>query len=220
MTRLALAGSNRIHTLPGRPPFMLIREIAEIVGIKVDTLQKAFRRYRDHFPDGYFFVLTEAEFSSKFRHHVRTSRGKRTDLEQIGMTEKGAILLLSLLTGPDVIAARISLIDTIFTRHEDERQAMLQELAVDRDTYVGARIIRKRIMTAVEEGQTYADLQRRFGYSNPLLITEIQAIRTRGYIGLSDLPVPQYLLRKMAENKAFLDEHANDTRQLLLGLEG
>jgi hypothetical protein len=50
-------------------------------------------------------------------------------------------------------------------------------------------------------------------------VTEVQAIRARGYIPLTAVPVPQYILRKLADNKAWLDDHAEDTRQLLLGLE-
>lgn len=220
ITLPTIAGETRIHTLPNRPPFMLIREIAEIVVIKADTLQKAFRRHQKDFPEGYFIVLTEAEFRSKCGQIVRTSRGKRTDLEQVGLTEKGTMLLLTFVAGNHGVAGRIALIDSIFSRHEAERDDMRRELAVDRDAYIKARLVRQRIMTAVKEGWSYTTLRDRYGYSNPMLTTEIQAIRARGYIPLAALPVPQYILRKLAENKAWLDVHAEDTRQLLLGLEG
>jgi len=75
-------------------------------------------------------------------------------------------------------------------------------------------------MTAASEGQTYADLQRRYGYGNPELSTEIEAIRTRGYIAQDALPVPRYVLWKLAEKKEWSDEQSDQTRQLILNLEG
>lgn len=220
MTLHTLAGETRIHSLPGRPKFMLIREIAEIVGIKTDTLQKAFRRYRDQFPEGYFFVLTEAEFLSQFGHGVRTAERKRTDLEQIGMTEKGAILLLSLMTGPDVLVARISLIDSTFARHAAERQALRGALIEDEAKFIGRSTIKAAIKLAALEGWSFSRLAGEATCSMPVLIRHLQAMRLRGFIPQDALLPPVYMLREIAERRAqmaeHLDGHEQDARQLLL----
>jgi len=220
MTLPILAGETRIHSLPDRPPFMLIREIAEIVGIKPKTLEKAFHRYRDQLPAGYFFVLTEAAFLAKWRHGVATSQGKRTDLEQVGVTEKGAILLLSLMTGPDVIPARISLIDTIFNSHHAREAALRREMAIDRQEYIGKKVIRQHIAAAAEVGDSYLQLYGRWHYSHRALTAEIEAMRLRGYIGPDALVPPLYILLDLQRKADSIAAEVEDTRQMRLGREG
>jgi len=220
ITLPANIGRSEVHDLPGRPPFMLIRDIAEIVSIKTDTMQKAFRRHRNQIPAGYFFVLSEVEFLAQFGHGVRTAERKRTDLEQVGLTEKGAILLLSLMTGPDVLAARISLIDSIFARHEAERQALRRELSIDRQEYIGKKVIRQRIAAAAEVGDSYLQLYGRWQHSHRALTAEIEAMRLRGYIAPDALVPPLYILLDLQRKANSIAAEIEDTRQMRLGLEG
>jgi hypothetical protein len=220
MTTLpTIAGETRIHSLPNRPPFMLLPEIAGFLNQPTRNVQRQFKRNMHSFPKGSWFLLTPDEYREKSATILQTSQGMRTDVEQYGLTETGVLYLTRFLKGNDADAAAAALITSIMQRHEAERDAMRRELAVDRDAYLKARRIRSRIMTAAAEGWSYTTLRERFGYSNPELVTEVQAIRARGYIPFTAVPVPQYILRKLADNKAWLDDHAEDTRQLLLGLE-
>ncbi|MET4130707.1 ORF6N domain-containing protein [Roseovarius sp. MBR-6] len=220
ITLPANIGRSEIHDLPDRPPFMLIREIADVVGIKLDTVQKAFRRHRGQFPEGYYFTLSEAEFSTRFGHHVRTSRGKRTDLEQVAITERGAVLLLSLMTGPDVIPARISLVDTIFNSYHAREAALRREMAIDRQECIGKKAIRQRIAAAAEVGDSYLQLYGRWQHSHRALTAEIEAMRLRGYIAPDALVPPLYILLDLQRKANSIAAEIEDTRQMRLGLEG
>lgn len=220
----ALAGDTRIHTVPGRPPFMLIREIAEVIAMKVDTLQKAFRRNRGEFPLPYLVVLTDEEYGMKFGQNVRTSQGKRTDLGQVGLTEKGVLLLLTFVSGNVGIAGRIALIDSIFNRHEAETEALRSALIQDEAKFIGRSTVKAQIKLAALEGWSFARLTQEVTCSLPVLVRHVQAMRVRGFIPRDALLPPVYLLQDIAAKKAgkaaHLIAHETDARQLLLGLEG
>lgn len=224
MTLAALAGETRIHTLPNRPPFMLIREIAEISGLKADSLSKQFRRHQDEFPIRYFFVLTPGEYLEKFGQIVRTSQGSRTDLGKIALTEKGAILLLSFVAKKEGRAALLNLVETLFAERDMREEALRSALVEDEAKFIGRSTIKATIKLAAIEGWSFSRLAAEVNCSMPVLIKHIQAMRLRGYIPQEAVLPPVYLLREIAEKKAkkaaFLDAHEHDARQLLLGLEG
>lgn len=210
----------QLHTLAGRPPFMLLREIADVFGIEVHNLSRQFRRNQERFPAGYYFVLEPGEYREKLNKNCQTSQGSRADLEQFAFTESGALFLIRFIKSRTADAASIAMIEGMTTDKDYMIAEMRQQLAIDRQAYIEKRVIRSRILTAVAEGWSYTTLKDAYGYSNPELATAIEAMRVRGYIASTALLVPLYVLRKMAENKAWLNEHVEDTRQLLLGLEG
>jgi hypothetical protein len=210
---------SRISTLADLPPIMLAPDVAEVFETPAKNLMRRVRGNWDLFPGGSLIELTEQQYAEKWCRSGTTSQGKRTDLTHYGFTELAAMIVPLLLKSQRSKQIGVVVIGAFIEQREALITAMRRELAVDRDADIEARRIRSRIMTAAAEGWSYTTLRERFGYSNPELVTEVQAIRARGYIPLTAVPVPQYILRKLADNKAWLDDHAEDTRQLLLGLE-
>lgn len=220
MTLPALAGTTRIHTLPHRPPFMLIREVADVIGMKPKLLEQAFRRNRDTFPERYFFVLTEAEFREQWLQKEATAERRRTDLEQVGLTEKGVMLLLTFVSGKVAVAGRIALIDSLFDRHAQETEALRSALVQDEAAFIGRSTVKAQIKLAALEGWTWARLVGAVSCSQPQLVRHVQAMRVRGYIPADVLLPPAYVLKDMARKADHLDAHEADQRQLLLNWEG
>ena len=221
MTLTTIAGvQSRIHTIDGHPPFMIIREMADALGLKADSLSKAFRRNRNKFPQGFFFVLTPEEYMKQSGQNVRTAERSRTDLEQVAFTEKGALFLLRFVTGESAEAASIMLIDAFLALRETTLLAIRHEAAIDRQEYVGKSLLRQRIMAAADAGISYVNLWGRWGYSHRVLTAEIEAMRLRGFIRPMDLTPPLYILREIEAKKAHAAVHVENTRQMRLGLGG
>lgn len=223
MTLPAIAGETRIHTLPGRPNFMLLTEIAEALSLKPSNVRRQFHRHLERLPDGSWFVLTPAEYREKSSLRCTTSQGKRHDVEQYGLTEIGVLILLRYLTGPGAEAGAAALITSIMQRHEAERQALRSALVEDEARFIGRSTIKAAIKLGALEGWSFARLTEEVNCSMPVLIRHLQAMRLRGFIPQDALLPPVYLLREIAERKArkaaHLEAHEYDARQLLLGLE-
>lgn len=220
MSLPTIAGvQSRIHTIAGRPPFMIIREMAEALVVNPAALSRAFRRNREKFPSNFVFVLTAEEYRKKSGQNDQTSQGLRTDLEQVAFTEKGALFLLRFVAGERAEQASIMLIEAFADQRDTLISSMRRELAVDRQAYVGARRIRGNIAMAAREGWTFIQLQDRFGYSAKALTVEIEAMRVRGFIDTLALTPPRYVLRKIEAKHAFTAVHIEDARQMRLGLE-
>lgn len=221
MTLPTIAGvQSRIHTIADRPPFMIIREMAEVFGLETASLALQFKRKKDRFPEGYFFVLTPEEYRAKSRQIVETSRGNRADLEQFAFPEKGALFLLRFVTGEQADTASVMLIEAFAALREHRAGALRHEVCIDKWAYVGRSTLRQRIMAAADAGASYNDLWGRWGYSHRVLTGEIEAMRVRGYIGPMVLTPPLYVLREIEAKKAHTAVHVDDTTQLRLGLEG
>ena len=81
MTLPTIAGvQSRIRNLPDRPPFMIIREMAEVFGLEQRNLARQFQRTKERFPEGYFFVLTPEEYREQLTKNWQTAERSRTDL--------------------------------------------------------------------------------------------------------------------------------------------
>lgn len=216
-----VAGETRIHSLPERPAFMLIREIAEVTGIKTNTLEKTFRRNRDVFPDGYVFVLSEAELEGKWGHRVPTSQGSRTDIAQHAITERGALLLLSFLqNSQESTAARVALIETIFGQRDAQIATLRSALMRDEAAYIGRSKMKAAIKLAADQGLSFSHLWGANTWSAPLLGRTIEDMRLRGFIAPDALFVPAYVYDRRRAEMARMEVHAEDARQLHLALEG
>lgn len=219
-----VAGDTRIHTLPGRPPFMLLTEIAEALDLKSSNVRRQFHRHLEKLPDGSWFPLTPDEYREKSSLRGTTSQGKRHDVEQYALTEIGVLILLRYLTGAGAEAGAAALITTIVQRHEAEREALRSALIEDEAKFIGRSTIKANIKLAALEGWSFARLAEKATCSMPVLVGHLQAMRLRGFIPQAALLPPVYLLRELEEKKArkagHLIAHEQDARQLLLGLEG
>lgn len=98
--------SARIHTLPGREPFMLAADLAEAYGTQTDRINEQVKRNPNRFPDDFAFRLTEAEKSTLIPQNAVSNRANR-DLP-LAFTHAGAIALSGVLKTP--IAAEVSVI--------------------------------------------------------------------------------------------------------------
>lgn len=97
----------RIHSLPGREPFMLAADLAEIYGTEHRRVSEAVKRNLDRFPDDFAFHLTLEE-ADRLPQNATTSPGQRTDLRPLVFTHAGALALSGVLKTP--VAAQVSVI--------------------------------------------------------------------------------------------------------------
>lgn len=217
MTLPTIAGvQSRIFTLPGRPPFMIADYLAEFYQVTRKRLMEQVRRNQGRFPEGFIFEMTEAEYREQLPHFAATAERKRTDLTHYGFTEMGALQLSSVLTGPVADAVSVIIVRAFVTLRDGQIVTMRREWAIDKQEYIGRSKMRQRIMAAADAGDSYSDLHGRWTYAHRALASEIEAMRVRGYITALALTVPLYILRDLRAKKAFLDVHAEDTRQMKL----
>lgn len=221
MTLPTIAGvQSRIHTLPDRPPFMIIREIAEVFGLEQRNLARQFQRTKDKFPAGYYFELTPEEYREKLTTNWQTSQGSRADVTQYAFTEKGALYLLRFITGDQADAAFGMLIDAF----ADQRDGTMDRLRVaafkDEVAYIGRSKLRLAIKLAAEAGWSFGKLWDEHDWSAPKLGREVEDMRIRGYIPQDALFVPHYVYQRRKSERALMEKHAEDERQgkLKLGL--
>lgn len=223
MTLPTVAGvQSRIHTIPDRPPFMLIREMAEVFGIDARNLSRQFQRTKDRFPKGYYFVLTPEEYREKLTKNWQTSQGSRADLEQYAFTEKGALFLLRFITGDAADSASEAIIEAFVTQRDEQAERLRSAALKLKTAYIGRSKMKLAILLAAEAGWTFGKLWGEHEWSAPALGRAIEEMRTLGYIPPHALFVPAYVFsfdRRRVE-KANLDMHAEDQRQARLALEG
>lgn len=217
MTLPTIAGvQSRIHALPGRPPFMLATDLADFYQVKVKRIMEQVRRNGGRFPEGFIFELTEAEYREKSSHFAETSQGKRMDLTHYGFTEKGALQLSSVLTGPVADAVSVTIINAFTSLRDQERAALKEALFQDASAYIQRSKMRVAIKLAAEQGWTFGQLWGSHDWSAPKLGREIEAMRVRGYIPAKALFVPPYVFSRRRSDVERLDAHAEDERQLTL----
>jgi hypothetical protein len=97
--------SARIHTLPGREPFMTATDLAEFYQTSPKRLAEQVKRNPDRFPEDFCFRLSEHE-TAMWSQNATTSQGERADLRPLVFTHAGALMLSAVLKTD--IAARIS----------------------------------------------------------------------------------------------------------------
>ncbi len=220
MTLPTIAGvQSRIHTLPGRPPFMIADDLAEFYQTTPKRLMEQVRRNIGRFPDGFIFELTEAEFREKSPQFAATSQGKRTDLVHYGFTEKGALQLASVLGGPVADAVSVTIIDAFIALRDQERSDMTTALWKFRTTWCRQKALRSSIVSAVAEGMDWQAL-RAAHRSTPqwVLVTEIHESLFFGTITMPPRGTPMHLRQPEPKLPAVTPE--TDPRQTLLFGEG
>lgn len=219
MTLPTVAGvQSRIYTLPGRPPFMLADDLAEFYQTTPLNLMRQMRRNIRRFPEGFVFELTDEEIALLVCQNGRPNKVNRGVL--VGFTEKGALQLASVLTGQVADSVSVILIEAFIALRDGQVASLRRELAIDKWTYIGKSVLRRRIMAAAEGGDNYTTLHGRWTYSHRALIGEIEAMRVRGFLSNRALTPPPYVLRDLAEKNALMTASVEDTRQMRLGLEG
>lgn len=214
MTLPTIAGvQSRIRTLPGRPPFMMARDLAGFYQVKISRIMEQVRRNPGRFPEGFIFELTPEEFREQSTHFAETAERRRTDLTHYGFTEKGALQLSSVLTGPVADAVSVTIIEAFVALRDAREERMQQVMFRDETDYIRRSKMRTAIKLAAEKGWTFGQLWGCHDWSAPRLGREIEDMRVRGYISQKALYVPPYVFSRRRAEVANLNEHAEDARQ-------
>ena len=213
MSLPTIAGvQSRIHTLPGRPLFMIADDLAEFYQKTPKILMQQVRRNIGRFPEGFIFDMTEAEFREKSPHFGATSQGKRHDLTHFGFTEKGALQLSSVLTGPVADAVSVTIIDAFIALRDQERADLKRALFQDEVAFIGKSRMRLAIKLAAGEGMSFGKLAFENTWPMTRLALEVEGMRIRGFIPQDALLVPEYVLMHRRREMARMHQHVRDVQ--------
>lgn len=104
--------SKQIISLPGRPLFMIDRDVAELYGTETKKINKAVKRNPDRFPEDFCFVLEEDEFRSLAQSDsglkFESGHGGRRYLPY-AFTREGCNMLSAVLNTKTAIARSIQI---------------------------------------------------------------------------------------------------------------
>lgn len=215
MSLPTIAGvQSRIFTLPGRPPFMTADDLAEFYQTNPKNLMRQVQRNIGRFPEGFIFELTPEEYREKLRQNGTTSQGSRADLTHYGFTEKGALQLSSVLTGPVADAVSVTIIEAFLGLRDGTMDRLRVAAFKDEVAYIGRSKMRLAIKLAAEAGWSFGKLWDEHNWSAPKLGREVEDMRIRGYIPQNALFVPHYVYQRRRAEVANMDVHAEDARQL------
>lgn len=155
----------RIHVLPGREPFMLAADLAEIYGTKVNALNQAVRRNPARFPSDFVFRLTEAEAEAlRSQTVIAKSLPTMARYEPLAFTDGGAYALSAVLRSP--VAAQVSVeVHRAFAAMEAKAMAdvkfLLAKLRGDTTRLKPIYIV---VKIATEEGWSLDQTWRSYNY--------------------------------------------------------
>lgn len=215
MSLPTIAGvQSRIHTLPNRPPFMTAEDLAEFYGTEVRNIMRQVRRNHGRFPEGFIFNLTPEEYLEKSAHFGKTSQGKRHDLTHYGFTEKGALQLSSVLTGPVADAVSVTIIEAFLQLRDGTMDRLRVAAFKDEVAYIGKNRMRLAIKLAAGEGWSFGKLWDEHDWSASKLGREVEEMRIRGYIPQGALFVPHYVWQRRRSARALMEAHAEDAAQM------
>ncbi|NCM96127.1 MAG: ORF6N domain-containing protein [Rhodobacterales bacterium] len=189
---------------------MIADDLAAFYETNTKNLMRQVRRNLGRFPEGFIFQLTEAEYQEKLRQNGATSQGKRADLTHYGFTEKGALQLSSVLTGPVADAVSVTIINAFIALRDAREERFLKAFARDEASYMHRSKIRIAIKIAAEAGWTFGQLWEANEWSAPRLGREIEGMRSRGYIQRQALYVPPYVFARRRDEAALMDAHAEE----------
>lgn len=215
MTLPTIAGvQSRIFTLPGRPPFMIADDLADFYQVTRKRLMEQVRRNSGRFPDGFIFELSEAEYRDQLPQFAATAERKRTDLAHFGFTEKGALQLSSVLTGPVADVVSVTIIEAFLQLRDGTMDRLRVAAFKDEVAYIGRSKMRLAIKLAAKAGWSFGKLWDEHDWSAPKLGREVEDMRIRGYIPQGALFVPHYVYQRRKSERALMEIHAEDARQL------
>jgi stage V sporulation protein SpoVS len=212
MTLPTIAGvQSRIHTLPGRPPFMTVYDLAEFYQVTPHRIMEQVRRNIGRFPDGFIFELSDEEKASLVAQNARPNKVNRGVL--VGFTEMGALQLSSVLTGPVADAVSVIIIRAFLQLRDGTMDRLRVAAFKDEIAYIGRSKIRMVIKLAALYGWTFGKLWDEHDWSAARLGREVEDMRIRGYIPQAALFVPHYVYQRRKSERALMEEHAQDAAQ-------
>ena len=172
----------RIHTLPGRPPFMTAPELAEVYQKRPKDVFEVVRRHPKRFPDDFAFYLTEAEETAMWPQIAATSARKRDDTRMLCFTHAGAYALSAVLTSDVAIDVGIAIFRAFAAMEAAalaEARAMFAKLQVEEAT---RRPIRAKVILGANAGLSFDAIWRSGSYSRALVAATLRECHAMGAI--------------------------------------
>jgi hypothetical protein len=214
MTLPTIAGvQSRIHTLPGRPPFMTVYDLAEFYEVTPKRIMEQVRRNPGRFTEGFIFNCQKEEMAVLIAQNAASNRVQHGIL--VGFTEKGALQLSSVLTGPVADAVSVLIINAFIALRDQERSDMANAMARFRDKFIGKVRMRAAIADAVRDGRDYAYLRSLYrSVPQWALVQEIRDSLFFGTIASPPKGTPMHLRQPTPKVPVVTPE--TDPRQLSL----
>ena len=101
--------SKKIITLPGRPLFMLDRDVAELYETKTMRINEAVKRNPERFPEDFYFELTAEELQKPIADCDRFDSLKHSSFLPFAFTREGCNMLSAVLSTSVAIARSIQI---------------------------------------------------------------------------------------------------------------
>lgn len=185
--------TSKIKTLPGRPAFMIDRDLAMVYGTSTERINQAVKRNPDRFPDDFVFQLAKDEAKSCLFEITdcdlkKDRRGGRRYLPY-GFTREGCNMLSAVLNTPIAIQRSIQIMRafTAMERGESAAISAIRELAIE------MRSIKNDVASLKSRPPIHINLPD----DNALPIALERKLRKRGHSKLFDHPEAETLAIKM-----------------------
>lgn len=101
--------SKKIIALPGRPLFMLDRDVAELYETETRAINQAVRRNPNRFPEDFCFELTGGELNQLVTDCDRFKTLKHSSVLPFAFTQEGCNMLCAVLSTPIAIQRSIQI---------------------------------------------------------------------------------------------------------------
>jgi ORF6N domain len=170
----------RVFSLPLRPTFMLVPDLAEFYQVTHHRVMEQMRRNQNRFPDDFTFQLSPTEIEHLIAQNARLNRTKRGVL--VAFTREGALQLSSVLTGAIADEVSVTIIRAfaeIDRRASEASNFMLMKLQSE---VRGKRGLRSRVVDASREGWTFDQLVKDVNPPRHKVIAEIAICLAMGLI--------------------------------------
>jgi hypothetical protein len=171
MTYLMTTGgeSARIHTLPGREPFMLDADLAVIYETKTKRIGEAVGRNLDRFPEDFAFGLTMTELELLRSQNATSSGWGGARYLPLAFTHAGALALSGVLKTP--VAAAVSvMVHRGFAAMERQAFDQLRYTVISLQIEAKARSgLRVKMVDGARAGLSFDAIWRMTAASRPKL---------------------------------------------------
>lgn len=170
----------RIFTLPGRLPFMVAPDLAEVYQTEPFRLNRAVERNPKRFPERFCFRLTESETAQlKSQNGISTKANRAFPT---AFTQAGAYALSGVLTSDVAIEVGIAIYDA-FAAMEAAAMAEAQMMLLKFRTEEAKRKpIRIQVMNGVAAGYTMQQIREMGSASMPRLVQAVHECMALGMI--------------------------------------
>lgn len=170
----------RIFSLPGRPPFMIAADLAEVYGTTVSRINEAVSRNPERFPEDFRFILSEGEMEQLKSQNAISTKANRAF--PAGFTHAGAYALSAVLKTPT--AAQVSVvIHRAFAAMEAAALADARDMVVRlRTEELRRKPIRVMVVEGTRQGLDFDRIWRMGSYSRDRVAMALRECLTLGLI--------------------------------------